>query len=94
MTFLFLSFGMKVDLAWRFVLGFGAIPPLLTAYHRWKLHVDDHKPIESAEPAHAQAPESADSDSGVVDSSQAQAQTHAKHQKLVVSWKQNWRYCN
>ena len=37
-----LSSGMSLDSAWRFALGFGSVPGLLTVYHRWKIEESHH----------------------------------------------------
>jgi MFS family permease len=37
-----LSSGMSLDAAWRFALGFGSVPGLLTVYHRWKIEESHH----------------------------------------------------
>ena len=49
-----ISSGMPLDSAWRFALGFGAVPGLLTVYWRWKIEESHHfKAVVAADNAPA-----------------------------------------
>jgi hypothetical protein len=85
-TLLLVSTSLNLDLVWRFALGFGAIPPLLTAYHRWKLHKEDHAPPPSVSDNAPALPEEPDRDQA------ENNEAKPKKRKLVVSWLQNKRY--
>lgn len=81
-----LSTGMGLDLVWRLALGFGAIPPALTAYHRWALHKEDHKPA-ATKPIDSEAPPALPE----AGDDRIEDEPKPKKRKLVVSWMQNRR---